>query len=31
MERFVDKEFIELLHSKTSDYKIDCYDSLIKI
>jgi len=29
MERHVDKDFIELLHSNTSDYKIDFYDNLI--
>ena len=28
MERHVDNEFINLLHSKTSDYKIDLYDNL---
>jgi hypothetical protein len=29
MERHVDNEFINLLHSKTPDYKIDLYDNLI--
>jgi hypothetical protein len=28
MERLVDKEFIELLHTKTPDYKIDLYHNL---
>ena len=29
MERHVDNEFIELLHTKTPNYKIDSYDNLM--